>query len=895
MAKIYKHKFGTEEFPVPIADKITGKITWLASEEDAIYIPTMRDEPKEAVYGRLIRNVVTDPTMMKDMTEMLLRLDKGRTPEESKSYGYTTMGAPGNGKTYLTKAIGALVHPKGALVVDCNNIDNPDELYKVTTFSVDETRKQRKIDARVKMGNIDPEQALSQNAVAYMKKMFGNDVVTQETRDGKRITAIDWNAVKGDSAFVEGVIDKVMEMENIPYEKDHSSLGFVVSNGPLLRALVDPDSPDYGRMVIRDESNRGPVVDAWLKIEAFFSEPGADELKLKGEDDKEFTIKRSEIPETFMFLGTANQATEDMGSSAKELTKPMISRQGMGIDIRQIADAEKADYLSRTLKHLTGVPAYHVYMMDPETFDRNPEQLAETLMYFRTVGLTPEEKKKIPQEELFNIRHIDRTIKVATQYGALLSEAENIITKAAKDETLPERYTSYLENQAVVDLRYVFKLYQHAKIDQPRGKSSGAGIFSKLGRAVKPQTQEEVAWELNKRIARREKEQLLVRGTRLENEVAVKLKDMIIPDSINSLLRDSEDRKADYEKIEGLWKSLQQTAKGLNFEFAGYVGEDSVAKTYNARPEDLPSVALDEIKEVLIASIREEYKDELQGQKLSAEDVFDDNTLLEATQMLARENEGQSIFVPNYDLETTAEKPLKQVYMAPVHGEGARIDRESLINANQFADSFIIKSMRSHNIKKYAKEAPHLDVDAYLEELAQYGEDCVNNGKMSCEIASDKNDAFFTTVVFVNDRENQKTGVARIVYNKANQNTLILADFDVSDDDKAKLSKSGVFYVNLNEVNKTGEYEIIGNYLSKQTMMHEGVTNAHVVSSLMLRIDTEMGMGSSGDENAVEFCYFLQNMGENEKQNIDALQLTNVEYEKGLPVKAALNKKLNGR
>ena len=325
MAKIYKHKFGTEEFPVPIADKITGKITWLASEEDAIYIPTMRDEPKEAVYGRLIRNVVTDPTMMKDMTEMLLRLDKGRTPEESKSYGYTTMGAPGNGKTYLTKAIGALVHPKGALVVDCNNIDNPDELYKVTTFSVDETRKQRKIDARVKMGNIDPEQALSQNAVAYMKKMFGNDVVTQETRDGKRITAIDWNAVKGDSAFVEGVIDKVMEMENIPYEKDHSSLGFVVSNGPLLRALVDPDSPDYGRMVIRDESNRGPVVDAWLKIEAFFSEPGADELKLKGEDDKEFTIKRSEIPETFMFLGTANQATEDMGSSAKELTKPMIS------------------------------------------------------------------------------------------------------------------------------------------------------------------------------------------------------------------------------------------------------------------------------------------------------------------------------------------------------------------------------------------------------------------------------------------------------------------------------------------------------------------------------------------------------------------------------------------
>lgn len=880
MAQIYRHKFGTEEFPIPIIDKLTGKIKWLASEEDAIYIPTMRTDSKEAIYGRLIRQVVTDPTMMKDMTEMLLRLDKSRTPEESKSYGYTTMGAPGNGKTFLSKAIGSLVHPKGALVVDCNNIDNPDELYKVTTFSVDETRKQRKIDAKVQMGNIDEEQALSQNTVAYMKKMFGNDVVTQEMRDGKRITAIDWGAIKGETAYIEGVLDKVMEMEKIPYEKDNSSLGFVVSNGPLLRALVDPNSPDYGRIVIRDESNRGPAVDAWLKIEAFFSEPGSDELKLKGEDDKEFTIKRSEIPATFMFLGTANQATEDMGSSAKEMTKPMISRQGMGIDIRQIADPEKTDYLSRTLKHLTGVPAYHVYMMDPDTFDKNPEMLAETLMYFRTVGLTPEEKKKIPQEELFNIRHIDRTIKVATHYGALLSETENVILAASKDDSLPERYTAYLASQAVVDLRYVFKLYQHSKIAQPKGKT-GAGVFSKLGRATKAQSQEEVAWEMNKRIAKREKEQLLVRGTMLENEVAVKLKDMLIPDSINSLLIESENKEEDYKKIEGLWTSLKQVAKGLNFEFAGYVGEDSVAKLYNARPEDMPNVELDEIKEVLISSIREEYKDDLKGQHLTADDVFDDTTLLEATQMLAKEDEYQRIFVPNYDIETTYDKPLKQVYITPVREEVAEIDRESLINTNQFADSFIIKSMRNHNMKKYAKEMPHWD------------EDNLGGDEVSKEIAMGKNKYFNTTCVFVNDEENKKVGLAAIVYNKNNQNAMILADFDVSDEDKAKLKKNGVFYVNLNEVNESGDYSIIGTYLSQQTAPYAEVNNAQVVASLMMRIDPELA--TTGDDNAAEFCQYLQNMGEGDKSRVDALQLTNVEFERDVPMKVAINRVKQGR
>ena len=880
MAQIYRHKFGTEEFPIPMTDKLTGEIKWLASEEDAIYIPTMRTDSKEAIYGRLIRQVVTDPTMMKDMTEMLLRLDKTRTPEESKSYGYTTMGAPGNGKTFLSKAIGSLVHPKGALVVDCNNIDNPDELYKVTTFSVDETRKQRKIDARVQMGNIDEEQALSQNAIAYMKKMLGNDVVTQEIRDGKRITAIDWGAIKGDTAYIEGVLDKVMQMENIPYEKDNSSLGFVVSNGPLLQALVDPNSPDYGRIVIRDESNRGPAVDAWLKIEAFFSEPGADELKLKGEDDKEFTIKRSEIPSTFMFLSTANQATEDMGTSAKDMTKPMISRQGMGIDIRQISDPEKADYLSRTLKHLTGVPAYHVYMMDPDTFDKNPEMLAETLMYFRTVGLTPEEKKKIPQEELFNIRHIDRTIKVATQYGALLSEAENIILSASKDDSLPERYTAYLENQAVVDLRYVFKLYQHSKISQPKGKT-GAGIFAKLGRATPVQSQEEVAWEMNKRIAKREKEQLLVRGTMLENEVAIKLKDMIIPDSINSLLRESENKEEDYKKIESLWTSLKQVAKGLNFEFAGYVGEDSVSKLYNARPEDLPNVELEEIKEVLISSIREEYKDKLNGQHLTADDVFDDTTLMEATQMLAKEDEYQRIFVPNYELETTLDKPLKQVYITPTREESVEINRESLINTNQFADSFIIKSMRSHNMKKYAKEAPKWDIEN------------ISVDEVSKEIAMGTNKYFNTTCVFVNDEENEKVGLAAIVYNKNNQNAMILADFDVSDDDKAKLKKNGVFYVNLNEVNESGDYSVIGNYLSQQTAPYSEVSNTQIVASLMMRIDPELAI--AGDDNAAEFCQYLQNMGEGDKSNVDALQLTNVEFEKDVPINVAINKAKRGR
>lgn len=872
MAKIYRHKFGTPAYPIPIADKLTGEIIWLADDENAIYIPTMREEDKDRVYGRLIRQVVADPTMMKDMTEMLLRLDKSRTPAESKSYGYTTMGAPGNGKTFLAKAIGELVHPKGAIVIDCNNIDNPDELFKVTTFSVDRTRKQRKIDAAIRISNHDAENPFSQNAVAYMKKMLGNDIVTQETRDGKKITAVDWNAIKQVPSYVEGVLDRVMEIAEIKYEKDANSLGFVVSNGPLLQALLDPESPDYGRMVIRDEANRGPVVDAWLRIQAFFSEPSAEELKLKGEDDKEMVILRSEIPDTFMFLGTANTATEEMGISAKELTKPMISREGMGIDIRQISDPEKADFISRTLKHLTGVPAYHVYMMDSVYFDWHPEELAKTLMHLRTVGLTPEEKKKIPQEEKFNIEHIDRTLQVAIQYGSLVAEAGNIVRQAIKDDSLPTAYTDYLKNQVVLDLRYVYKLYQHSKIDHPTVKTKGSALFGRLGHKEVAQTQAEIAWEMKKRIAKREKNQLLVRGTRLENEVAAKLHDMIIPDSINNMLKDSEDRKADYDKIVGLWKSLVHTAKGLKFEYAGYVGEDSVAKTYNAHPEDLPNIAIDEIKEILIASINREYNEHLQP-----DDVFDDDTLLEVVQLMAKEDDMKHILVPNHNIETTIEEPVLKTYIASTQKQ--QINREELITVAQFADSMIYKNMRKYNIRKYADEKPELSA--------------TDGNRLSRRIAEGKDDNFFTTSVLVNDTKNNDIGFASIVYNKSNQNTMILSNFDINADCRAKLSKSGVLFVNLkrekSEAETERDYKLIAKYLQEQTNLcpNSEVKPSHIVSSLMLRIEKDL----AEDGTIEDYCQYLQGLSSEEISMCDTVQLTNIGYESNTSLQQVMTKR----
>lgn len=870
MTEITRHKIGTEEYPIPVADKITGEITWLASEEDAVYIPTMRKETTDEIYGRFIRTVVTDPVMMKDMTEILLRLDPTRTYDESKSYGYTTMGAPGNGKTYLTKAISELLHPKGAIVVDCNSIDNPDELFKLTTFSVDQAKKQRKINAHIKEKQKNGEE-ISPQTVLYLKKMLGNENVTQETRDGKKILSIDWNNVAEDAAFIEKVCDEVMKIENIEYDKDNSSLGFIVSNGPLLQALVDKTSPDYGRPVIRDESNRGPSVDAWLRIQAFFSEPGASELKLKGEDDREFVIKRDEIPPTFMFLATANQATEDMGLSAKEMTKPMISREGMGVDIRQIADPSLEDYISRTLKHLTGVPAYHVYMTDREYYEQNPEALTQTLMHMRTVGLSKEEQKQIPEEEKFNIKHIDRTIKTAVHFATVLYETSNLINKASQDESLPKGYTEYLENQAVVDLRYIFKILQHSKIKHPEGTKKGRSAFAQMGKKKEVKTSEEINFEMSRRIASRAKNGMFARGTMLENEVASKLHDMLIPDSINSMLSDSEDKVADLEKIEGYWEVIKEVAKTQHFEFAGYVGEDSVANMYNAKKEDFPDVAIEEVKNTLIESMKKEY-----GEDLTPEGVFDDENLDKAVKMLAQTPEGSFIFVPNLDIATTMEEPFHMLEIKETQLNEQKTNREELLTTKDFINSVMLAQLREHNMKKMIKESAS---STYIKQL------CEDNHVPDniSDIVLGQHEQFFTTQVIINNEEENKLGTAHIIYNKSSKGMLILADFEVSSEDRKKMKDKGVLFANTNELIKSDKFKLLDDYIDNQVA--DNTIKQDLASALILRIEPSFVDVTVGDD-LVDFFKYVADLPEDAGNDAVAISLTKKDYKPQLELNA---------
>ncbi len=843
MREIKYHQLGTEEYPIPIFTR--QGIKWIASEEESVFLPTMREDTTEQFYGRFLRRVISDPSMMEPMTEMIYRFDTSRSGND-KSYGYTIEGSPGSGKTFMAKAFGELMHPLGAFVVNCESLDNPDELYRTTTFNVGQKDKTRQIDSHLKIINKEGKELLPET-IEYLQKML-EDAVSIEEREGQKIVAIDWVGALAkvkNSSYIEGVCDKVMSMEGIEYKENQNNVGFATSNGPLLQALSDQEDPNYGRIVILDESNRIPQVDAWLQIKSFLSEQGTPKITLKGEDDIPFTLKRKELPPVFFCFSTCNEATDDMGTSAKELTKPMISREGANIDICKIPNPSKADFFSRTLKHLTGVPAYYVYITDPEYYDNHPQELSEILLDMRTIGLSAEEKKQIPEEELFNIKHIDRTLRVAEHIANFVYEAREFAKEASQNEALPQKYRDYLTNRALLDLRYVFKLIQRSESDRKieATETEHKSPFKGRRKSASSKTDEErqitTQEKLNKRIKARQKNRMYTRGSSLDYTVVERVIDLIKPTTINDYLDDVATYKEDAEAVQTLAEGIQDIAKRNKFASAGYVGEDSVEKLYNAREDDFPSHNFANIKEVITSSIQKIYN----KQGLTSEDIIDDDILEEAIALLStninNEEISNNIAIPNHDMKACPDEPILIVHTTSLDGNTENVNPNSLITSEQFIDSLIIKQLREYNMKKL--EAEHVEIT----------EDASGAPERSKKIANGCDSEFFTTCVMVNNsqgQENGDLGKAYIIYNKKNGETVILADFEPSGDDRAKLKDASIVFVNYNKA-ETNDYEAIANFLKRQ-IYNSDVDISELLNSVMLRVNQSLA-NISYDENSV--------------------------------------------
>ena len=869
--RIHYHELGTPKYPIPVLRD--GKVCFLASEETKITIPTYREDSTDEIYGRLMRDCVPDIGILPIFEEMLLRLDPFRTSSEIKSYNYQILGTPGGGKTFLMKQIGALVHPKGAIHIECKRVQNPEEIYKTTTFNIDGEKKRGLIDARIQLGNENPEEGLSPKTIEYLRRKFGADIVMQEERDGKVYTAIDWNGIDKSSDYINEILNQVVKMEKIEVKEGGNDMGFVIKKGPLLEAL-DPSSVDYGRIVLLDESNRMPEL---YDILSFFSDANVDKITLKGEDDKEVTIHRRDLPPTFMLYETGNDAMEGMGDDINVMSKPALSRKASGIDVQTIPSSSQDDYIARTAKHLTGIPAMQLYKAAPDWFDEHPQELVDFLMKIRTAGLTQAEIKRIPTSQLINIRNFGKIKDVCACYGALMYQADKLIkTEIANEESeLPSKYKEYLETKALVDLRYVFKLLQHSKILRPQVQQNQddddqlRGILKAMSEQTLNKTKSEDSREEMQEM--RKYRVMFDRGIMLENEIADRLHDLFMPANLDILL-DEDNKSAGRNAVNELWSSLVRFAKENNFAFAGYEGEDSVAELYNVEKADIPEYLITKANGILKRSLLEHYE-KILGDEGISDDMLPEAAILELLIKLTEQDShdtASSLIVTNLNVEEFLEEPLKRVYVASNQlSEQSAIDPDKLITANQFADSFILPKARESNIKSLwydsAKSSDELSAPPKREELIATGRDSdVATASVLVAVPLDPND----------QQGEKRAGTAHIIYSKKTDRTIIISDFDISTEDVLDLKDTNTLFVNIAKHPRASQKvaRAINELFPDKKLQQD------IVNSIILRNNPDL---IDGMENSVgDLCDFLRSMSANGNLPFKASHLTNISYNK---------------
>ena len=185
MKKVY---FGLEETPIPAGYNKNGEFETLASEDSALEFKTLRSDVEdipvgERLYFEMMRNLPSRSVLPYFVNE-LSRGDSNRTDHDQQSYISGFIGAPSIGKSFAYKTLGKMTHPKGALMLNCKDVDMG-SIFCETVFDTSAADAEKAgIDAKIMLGNKNPEQGLKLESIELLRNALGK-AFSEEDRDGK--------------------------------------------------------------------------------------------------------------------------------------------------------------------------------------------------------------------------------------------------------------------------------------------------------------------------------------------------------------------------------------------------------------------------------------------------------------------------------------------------------------------------------------------------------------------------------------------------------------------------------------------------------------------------------------------------------------------------------------
>jgi hypothetical protein len=398
----------------------------------------------ERVNGELYRNMPTPQTM-----PLLVRMVE-RAQIDSKNKLVAVFGDPATGKSYMIMKFCELLHPQGALRVDCGGM-NMRELFFRTVIDYGKGVKDS-FESSLQLGRI------SQGSIDEINSEFPEAIITKDKK-----SSINWDLIgkpKRDQDKVQietsqeanerarKVLEGVYKREGI--EIKSNAFGIKTVPGVIIECEMS------GRPLLLDEFNKGKrgthdSYQAYME----YARGDIDELTIPNpmatsDDDpdcpREITLRRKDRKASFMLVVSGNEAKD--GDTTHEMSDSMKTRLG----ILWISKADLNDWKHRTSQFIAGLPLHTLHgLAQGQITEQNANQFAEWLCYLRSgLGMTAAEQKAVPVYQNAALKNYKSTTAAVNMLGEFFYYMQRLANPES-DLHAPGRTAKEGEVQAKID------------------------------------------------------------------------------------------------------------------------------------------------------------------------------------------------------------------------------------------------------------------------------------------------------------------------------------------------------------------------------------------------------------------------------------------------------------
>lgn len=735
-------------------------------------------------------------------------------------------GAAGAGKTFMSELIGRMRTDKGALKVDCSNLNLGELLYEtVLDFNASRTFY-AELDKRLASGNVN---ALS---VRLLEDALGDAF----HRDARGKISIDWGVVGkngvAEASTQEGVeralsaLRRVSQLEGLD-AAGGNTLGMATQEGPLIRAWKE------GREIILDEFNRGKrgttgVLHGVLQliIGEIDECTVTNTLKEKGDDTAQsFTFRRSDLRTGFFVTLTGN--TETDGTDVEELPQSLNSR----IIPQHVPLATLEDWQHRICQLMTGLPISTIYHSNEAQWKNDPDGFRRQLIEWRTLS----EPRAVPELQMRLLNRWEDVLEASERlakfyYGwSQVVDPDSAVHRSGSLAALLEELDDSYKGEVSVDFRKITAHLAEAMEQRPSIRNAGESQGYDIGKWDTPP-------KMGKQAAK--EDPAVSFGSRLVNVI------------LKHVVSDTAERGK-----HSLYAQLQRYAVDCGLLPARLLeGKPSERRSVSDLLNDNPyfskkiDVQADLIRNLLCDYLRERYE----GLSEKTDDIISLHSVRRAMDAIlaaddqADEMDVPALFVFNDDPETLNEMPLIDADCIDTvpdaddadQAEMAQPEPQALVSARVLLATLSSPILRQQNLQALFTQA-----------LSRSGvvmpdsEQSVDEGLAMAENRSETGVAVTTIAVAQGEGDQVKAVPLHIIWNSRADSVLVVGEGEMSSSLKNAFRASNLYYVDRSEKSakaqtKAALSRVLGGEVQK---LENQVRNAILMRNMLDDAEAEKG------------------------------------------------------